>query len=333
VDFHFATTPPDILHASVTFKMRADGEWAHDGWTLSGDPAAHARARHTVESALKEIPLSDLRWPVGPETQAQLLAAARELQSALEDLAFAPPGSSWQLDEVALRHFPEWEARNSVGFDFQVHSGRERLAWVNAEFRHDGEEFWLREVSAGCSSSSSSREHSAMAESALREWIGTGRAPFRADEKERGWKSAAAPLAGGVRLLYEQRPVHLLLAEYDMRMTLSTPEGTFRRFVLPMNTGGRTQVLVFEGRTPEGGRALRLSSPPHFDAAFNLEPLRWIEVSAAGEWKFLGAFLETHAPLAWVSASEPRAIESFQKARDRGYPAAWEAFESQIEGR
>ncbi|MCX7869699.1 MAG: hypothetical protein N2322_07080, partial [Terrimicrobiaceae bacterium] len=247
--FDFSAQPPSNLHAGLRFRQRGDGSWENDGWSSSGDPELHKQLRPALDAALRGIPLAGWTWPVEPETENRLLEAGRSLAAAFAGLPLAPASAPWELARVEFRHFPRWENPNAVVLACEARQDKTPTAWAWPEFRFDGSQLWLRSTIAD-RAGSSTREDSAMAESALREWIGEGRDPFRVSGSDRGWRECSADLGEGVRLVYQQRSAHPFLAEYEMRVLLSGPQEATRRFVLPVNTGGRTQVLVFEGQAP-----------------------------------------------------------------------------------
>ena len=89
-----------------------------------------------------------------------------------------------------------------------------------------------------------------------------------------------------------------------------------REFFLPMNTGGRTAILVEIGKTAEGIPVVRLDAGRHFDQAFMLgdEP-RMIPPEAVLGAAPLGAFSGVKSSLRWVSATDPSDSELYEETR------------------
>ena len=326
VQFNFQSAQAPFFAASLEYLEKPESQWAKDGWTLSGDSGDSEKLRPAIEAALRSAPLEDWKWPLAREDENNLLEAGRELAKALRSLPFTPNDCSWEFSEVVLERFPSLLVAHSVTFLYQAREAQNRTSLLWARFQFDGQDYLLSETTAMLSDSSP-KEISAIAESAVREWIGEKRGPFRLKKENQRWESCTAQLGEGARLVFEQSSAHPFLAEYYMRISLTSPAGLTRRFVLPMNTGGRTQVLVFEGHIPSGDRALRLTSPPHFDAAFLLDGPCWLFPIPEAEWQFLGAFLQTQRHLAWAAADDPAARQAFLHAREQGYPAAIEARE------
>lgn len=93
------------------------------------------------------------------------------------------------------------------------------------------------------------------------------------------WRTCEVPLPEDTVLTYYQKSAHPFLAEYDMRLRIAPKGEPARRFVLPMNTGGRTAILVSTGRLADGTPAVRLDAGQHFNLAFRLRDLRWVSVA------------------------------------------------------
>ena len=146
--------------------------------------------------------------------------------------------------------------------------------------------------------------HEAAVTTVLREWLTEDRGIVeRVRDRGRPWRACEAMLPGGIRVIYREQPAHPFLAEYNMRIEFILPDGRKRLFELPMNTGGRTSVLVFTGITSDGSAAVQLTSGSHVEVAFDLKTLRWLDPAEMKGAVYAGAFLEEKTPLGWFPAA------------------------------
>ncbi|MEI6280235.1 MAG: hypothetical protein WCQ16_12765 [Verrucomicrobiae bacterium] len=293
---------------SIDLDFAEDGNaWKRRGESASGDTETFAKIRSALQSHLPSSLPEAVRWPVDGPASARILEGAETVcawfgaQGVLQTA-----GKVWQVDAVRyVRHLRQ-KGEDSVRIELACKDGGQRVAWAVLDWAFDGKSLRFLDATGGVNSGTdgtSSMENSAEVQTIIEEWLTTDRGIFgRQQEHGKPWRTCEAELPGGVRLIYSQQNAHPFLTEYRMRAAIRLPDGSARIFSLPMNTGGRTSVLVYTGATPEGTPALRMVSGKHCDMAFDLKTLRVMPAGEVRDADYAGAFLEVSTPLTWFPA-------------------------------
>lgn len=229
--------------------------------------------------------------------------------------------ASWRWQEITFCDSLEAEAEPSVTMIFSTTEKTPTSGMLFTRWSFDGQQARLRDVTASLhpeTDFSKLRESQEQAHPEVQEiLVGHPGALLRPQrESPRGWRSCAVALPDGTRLTYEQQNARLFLAEYRMRVTLPPPQGKARTFSLPMNTGGRTAILVWMGQTAQGVPAVRLVAKRHFAVWLLLSELSFLAPDEVLEAKLLGAIVEISTPLRWVATDEPQDRALLQEALD-----------------
>ncbi len=322
IGFEFDKMNPGFFSIGADYRFGGD-VWKLDGHHGSGDPETFKRNEQALVPLLPQQLEGSLIWPLKDTVVNQLTDLARAMCTVLEKEQPLPvEGASWKLEGTDFRHGLGKGDTDSIQLTFGAWRGRERVAWASAELFYDGKKARLGRCGGGIEgghTANSTMDHEAAVTTVLREWLIEDREiAEKVRERGRPWRSCEAMLPDGIRMIYHEQPAHPFLAEYNMRIEFILPDGRKRRFDLPMNTGGRTSVLAYTGATPDGLTAIRLVSGRHFDVAFDLKTLRWIDPAKITEAIYVGAFLEEKTPLQWFPAV-PQGQETPSKEKAPGH--------------
>lgn len=306
IGYEFDKMTPGFFSIGADYRVGRDA-WKLNGHSASGDPATFQRNKEALVPLLPQQLKASFVWPLKETIVNQLTDLARAMCAVLEKEQLLPvEGASWRLERTEFRHGLGKGDADSIQLTFGVWRGKERFAWASAELFYDGKKARLGRCGGGVQggyTANSTMDHEAAVTTVLREWLSQDRGILE-KVRERGlpWRSCEAMQPDGIRMIYYEQPAHLFLAEYNMRIEFILPDGRKRRFDLPMNTGGRTSVLVYTGATPDGSAAVRLVSGRHFDVAFDLKALRWVDPAKIMGAVYAGAFLEEKTLLQWFPA-------------------------------
>jgi len=302
IGLRFFKSSPGYFSINADFQ-ETPGGWKWTGGSSSGDTETFANFRETVAPHLPASLPATLRWPVDERVAKRIREEAEFLRAVFESQGILrTDGKTWSVGPIRYVRNLRTAGRDVVRIDFSCKDGRQRIAWAGTDWAFDGTTLRFLDASGGTNENSKLENH-AEVETVVAEWLVSDRGIFE-QLRPRGkpWRTCEAELPGGVRLIYSQQQAHPFLAEYKMRTTISLPDGRSRTFVLPMNTGGRTEIFVFTGTTPDGTAALRMVSGRHIDMAFDLQALRMFPVGEFKESAYAGAYLEISTPLTWFPA-------------------------------
>lgn len=290
--------------SSSYFSLNLEFQKSKSGWNRTGNgtggsPETFKTIRAAVEPYFPTSLPPTLPWPLHESVADSIREGAEALCTVFENQGLLrTDGEPWGIRSIHyIRSFgPPRE--DLVRLDLACKEGRTSLAWAGTDWAYDGKFLRFLDATGGVPTGSTMENH-AEVETIVTEWLTQDREIFeRVKPQGKAWRTCEAHLPG-VNLIYSQQPVHPFLAEYNMRVSIGLPDGRSRMFSLPMNTGGRTQILVYTGTTSQGGPALRMVSGQHFDMAFDLEALRIFPVGEFQESAYAGAFLEVSTPLTW----------------------------------
>lgn len=299
ISLRFSKPPPEYFSISADFQ-ETPGGWKRTGGGSSGDTETFAKFRDAIDPHLPSSLPATLRWPVDEPVAKRIRDGAEALRAVIESQGIlGTDGKAWSVGPIHYVRNLRSDGCDMVRMNFSCKEGRQPVAWAGTDWAFDGKTLRFLDATGG-TRGNSNRENQAEVETSVTEWLARDREIFE-HLKPRGkpWRTCEAELPGGIRLLYAQQQAHPFLAEYHMRATISLPDGRSRTFALPMNTGGRTEILVFTGTKADGSAALRMVSGRHFDMVFDLQTLR---IFPAGEFKesaYAGAYLEISTPLTW----------------------------------
>ena len=303
ISLDFFKSPPGHFSISADFQKGSDG-WKRTSQSASGDPETFEKFRNAIQPNLPAALPPEILWPADDHVTKSIRAGAEELRAVFEkqDL-LRSNGKPWSVDTIRyLRNLRDLR-NQTVRITFSCKDGKKRIAWAHTDWAFCENTLHFLDATGGTENESNMENH-AEVETVVTEWLSSDRGIFeRLKPRGKPWRTCEAILPDGVSLIYAQQQAHLFLAEYDMRATINLPDGRSRTFALPMNTGGRTNVLVFTGTSPGGTAALRLASGRHFDMAFDLVSLRIFPVGEFTESAYAGAFQEVSTPLTWFPAA------------------------------
>lgn len=290
------------------FSISADFQKIPDGWKrtnhgASGDTETFSKFRDSVEPHLPSALPPALRWPSDEKVTKSIREGAEGLLAVFEKQELLRTrGKPWSVESIRYVRNLRGRSNDTVRIRFSCKDGKKLIAWAETDWAFGGKALRFLSASGGAGGNSDMEDHAEI-ETLVTEWLGRDRGIFeRLKSRGKPWRTCDARLPGGVGLTYAEQPAHPFLAEYHMRATINVPDGRSRTFSLPMNTGGRTKVLVFTGAAPSGTTALRLVSGRHFNMAFDLGSLRIFPVGEFTESAYAGAFLEVSTPLTWFPA-------------------------------
>jgi hypothetical protein len=327
VHFQFSRRGADFASVTLRFRQTDGGGWREHGYAGSGDPALIQAARAVLGSYLREA-LSSSELPARPLTEERLGFFREAGEELAAGFAEASPLDSedllWRLEEMGFadKHMGQGRAPVQMLFRATLPDSSDSV-WAETYWTWSGGRLHLVDSNASISRGNHSRgeltDHARL-QSFLGDWLRREESKyFAAPRDSRGWQDCTADLPDGWRLIYWQKSAHVFLAEYYMAAEFVSPDGRRMRFELPLNTGGRTVLNVFRGRTAAGAEAILLSSR-HFAAAWELPECRWIDAEEVIDPEFLGAFLQVTTPLRWAALADPEAAELLEQAGQRGYP-------------
>jgi hypothetical protein len=325
VSFDFVRGPASAFRGSVSFKQRADGAWLRDGYSASGDPASFEADRTAFNDSVESLGvLPDFDWPVTRQVEQDWTAAADQLAaSATAAAVLGTDGIPWRTDAIHLTRNLRPGNRDAIAIWLKAARGRERVAYAVTDWAFDGRQARLLDVQAGMDGdrrSDSTLEHGAEVRSVLESALAAGNdllAPSAlvTSRHDGTWETCEARLPDGTVLTYRQQQAHPFLAEYHMILSIRPPEGPERDFVLPMNTGGRTAILVRTGTFGDGVPAVRLDAGRHFDLAFTLRDPRIVPAESVRDERPAGAFTGVSTPLRWVAEGDAANASLIEQAR------------------
>lgn len=315
---------------SARYRWVADDKWFWDGWSAHGDIGVNLNSQLQVQ----DFPLLDnLAWPVDTALEEQWQTAGEELAAALRSQnPFASTNNDWRLRSWRFDYPLKKKFGQRVEFEIETPKQNETKFSAAIRCRYYKGQFFVEDVTAGQhlgASSSWTMEDAARVQSAIESFILSKETNLFALQDDSGfgkWRQATAQLPDGLIVQYHEQQAHLFLAEYNMRMELTSPDGKTRRYSLPMNTGGRTSILGFQTTDVDGRPCVQFICRS-FNVVFCNDNLEWTTAAADADKEFLGAFLGVTAPVKWISADAPNAAEVFRQAAARGYPAAIEEWE------
>ncbi len=323
IHFDFMLGDGTGFRGRVGFRQKNGGEWQRDGTSCSGDTATFAENRSRFERALASIGSPDLAWPIEADVEERWVAAANEIAEFLTGADVLESGRlSWRLNSIQMTRAMHQKNADCISIGFNAKRGDQRAAWVTTYWVFDGQHARLEDLSAGVdigTNSFSGREHGAEVRSMLEPWIASRGGLFRPSHLyqsrgDRTWEACEIVLPDGSALVYRQQLAHAFLAEYHMRVEIRPAGGgAARDFFLPMNTGGRTAILVSTGKTAGGEAAVLLDGGRHFQTAFTLANPRMISPESVLEPIPFGAFTGVKSPLRWASATLPADRELFEE--------------------
>jgi hypothetical protein len=325
VSFDFVRGPASAFRGSVSFKRRADGTWSRDGYSASGDPASFEGNRTAFNDSVESLGvLPDFAWPVAPQVEQDWTKAADRLAAAASACGvLGTDGTPWRTDSIRLTRNLRPGNRDAIAIWLKAARGRERVAYAVTDWAFDGRQARLLDVQAGVDGdrrSDSTLEHGAEVRSVLESALVAGDdllAPSAlvTSRHDGTWESCEARLPDGTILTYRQQLAHAFLAEYHMILSIRPPGGPERDFVLPMNTGGRTAILVGTGTLGDGAPAVRLDAGRHFDLAFTLRDPRIVPVESLRDERPAGAITGVSTRLRWVAGDTPEDRSLIEQAR------------------
>jgi hypothetical protein len=328
LEFSFVRGGGGYFRGTLRFRQKPDGGWAYEGHSASGDTAGFSERSALFDELRAGLtPPADLLWPVSPEVERRWTAAADELAAVLSAAApLGTEGAPWRADSVKMTRQLRTENRDAVAIWLGARRGSQRVAYAVTTWAFDGRRARLVDVSAGVDSGNSSRstmEDGAEIRSLLEPWLAGQKglleeSALYASRSDRSWESCEAVLSDGTVLTYHQQQAHLFLAEYHMRLGIRPLGGEEREFFLPMNTGGRTAILVKTGTAPDGTPAARVDAGRHFDLGFTLRNPRMIPAGSVRDETIAGAFTSVSTPLRWAASGDAEGDRLIEQVR--GYP-------------
>lgn len=314
------------FRAGIRFRQTASGNWQKDGNSCSGETETFETNRRRFEDAAAGLRGPDIAWPVPVEVEEQWTAAGKEIAGFLSTAGvLETSGTPWSLSHVDMSQPVANPANSRISMWFGAKQGRQSVAYATLYLTYNGKRARIEDLTAGVSRGTSSSwrmEHGAAVRSLLEPWL-AGRNGLIAPSKlfqshdDSTWEACETTLPDGSVLIYRQQIAHPFLAEYNMRVEIRPPGAEKGcEFFLPMNTGGRTAILVEIGKTAEGIPVVRLDAGRHFNQAFTLrdEP-RMIPPEAVLGAAPLGAFSGVKSALRWVSATDPYDSELYEETR------------------
>ncbi len=329
VEFEFLSGEPGRFRGRMHFREAGGGMWRADGHTCSGDTETFEANQTRFEQAAGRVDGPRLAWPLTSHVQDEWTEAAGNLAGALSSSAvLGTLNAEWQATEVQLTHSLRRENSDSITIWLKPKAGHEPVASVVTYWAFDGRRARLTEASGIVhrgTASNSTMDQAAEVRSVLEPWLASqdgllAPSSLYDSRNDSTWTSSETKLPDGTLLVYRQQHAHLFLAEYHMRLEIRPPDGAARDFFLPMNTGGRTAILVDLGKLEDGTPAVRLKAGRHFDLGFTLDDPRMIPPAEVREAVPLGAFTGVKTPLRWVSASDPADRELYRATRQYAVP-------------
>lgn len=311
------------FRAGIRFRQTASGNWEKDGNSCSGATETFEANRRRFEDAAAGLRVPDIVWPVPAEIEEQWTAAGKEIAGFLSTSGvLETSGTPWSLSRVNMSQPVDNPANSRISIEMNAKKGREQAAYATMYLTYDGKQARLEDLNAGVNrgtASTSAMEHGAEVRSLLEPWLAEKNgliAPSKLFQShdDSTWEACETTLPDGSVLIYRQQPAHPFLAEYNMRVEIRPPGAEKgREFFLPMNTGGRTAILVEIGKTAEGFPVVRLDAGRHFNQAFTLREPRMIPPEAVLEAAPLGAFSGVKSALRWVSATDSSDSELYEE--------------------
>lgn len=325
VDFEVVAGESGFFQAGIRFRQNAGGAWKPDGNSCSGDTETFQANSKRFEAALAKTSAPSITWPLPEGVEQDWIAAAGELAGVLSSVgALDTAGIAWQPEKIRMSHSLRAGNNDSVSIWLDAKHGRDVVASVVTYWAFDGKRARLTDANGLVQKGTASRstlEQGAEIRSILEPWLASQNgllAPSAmfASRNDATWTACETVLPDGTTLIYREQLAHPFLAEYQMRLEIRPPEGEARDFLLPMNTGGRTAILVDTGSSTDGTPAVRVNAGRHFDLAFTLRNPRIIPAESVGNTTPLGAFTGVRTRLRWASATDAADRELYEATRN-----------------
>jgi hypothetical protein len=304
VEFDFSK---DNFSCDATYQPEGH-VWLKKNQHASGDTEMFKKNQKAIPAALPQQLQGSFDWAVNQAVADRLLEAGREMAKVLQqEQPLDSEGAAWNVESIEFHRGLAKGWHDSIQINLNAKREKRRVAWANVTLFFDGKQARFENCNGwvdddkGCDFN---MNHDAAVTSVLREWLSEDRGILKKTESHgKPWRSCEAALPGGVRIIYREQSAHAFLAEYNMRVEFLLPNGRRRCFDLPMNTGGRTKVLVYTGTTSSGSAAVRLVSGAYINIAFDLGTLRMLDPKTICDETYTGAFLGETTPLTWFPAN------------------------------
>lgn len=330
VGFDVVAGEPGFFRARIRFRQHAGGAWkpGGSGHSSSGDTATFKADLKRFEEAFAKTIAPTITWPLTDHVEKEWISAARGLADALSSAGVLDTaGIAWQAQSIRMSHSLRTGNNDSILIWLDAGRRREVIASAATDWAFNGRRARLTEATGMVqrgAASSSTMAHGAEVRSILEPWLASqdgllAPSALFASRNDATWTACETVLPDGTTLIYREKQAHLFLAEYYMRLEIRPPGGEARDFLLPMNTGGRTAILVGVGSTADGAPAIRVNAGRHFDLGFTLRDPRMIPAASVGPETPVGAFTGVKTRLRWASATDPADHEAYEATRD--YPA------------
>lgn len=330
VGFDVVAGEPGSFRAGIRFRQHAGGAWkpGGSGHSSSGNTETFKADLKRFEEAFAKTIAPTITWPLTDHVEKEWISATRGLADALSSAGVLDTaGIAWQAGSVRMSRSLRTGNNDSISIWLDAGRGRERVASAATYWAFDGKRARLTDVTGMVergAGSSSTMAHNAEVRSILEPWLASqdgllAPSVLFASRNDATWTACETLLPDGTTLIYREQQAHPFLAEYHMRLEIRPPGGEARDFFLPMNTGGRTAILVGVGSTADGTPAIRVNAGRHFDLGFTLRDPRMISAASVGAEIPVGAFTGVKMRLRWASATDPADREAYEATRS--YPA------------
>jgi len=324
VEFKIVIRDPESFRAGISFRQHSGGAWQPAGNSFSGDPGTFEASRRRFEEVFAKTTAPTITWPLTDHVEKEWLSAAGGLADALSSTGMLnTAGIAWQPGDIRMSHRLRTGNNDGISIRLDARRGREMAANAVTYWAFNGQRALLTEVTGIVqkgTASLSTMDHGAEVRSILEPWLASqdgllAPSVLFASRNDATWTACETLLPDGTTLIYHEQQAHPFLAEYHMRLEIRPPGGEARDFFLPMNTGGRTAILVDTGSTADGTPAIHVKTGHHFDLGFTLRDPRMIPAAAVNDAAPVGAFTGVKTRLRWASATDSTDREIYEATR------------------
>lgn len=325
VEFEVVAGEQASFRAGIRFHQRADGTWKPSGSSSSGDTDTFEASSRHFKEAMAKTDVPTITWPLTSGVEEEWIFATDGLAEALSSAGVLnTAGLRWQLGSIRMSHKLRTNNSDSISIWFDAKRGREVAANAVTYWSFDGKRAQLTEVTGIVQkgmASHSTMDHGAEVRSILEPWLASqdgllAPSALFSSRNDRTWTACEAVLPDGTTLIYRERQAHPFLAEYHMWLEIRPPVGKARDFFVPMNTGGRTAILVGMGSTADGIPAVHVNAGRHFNLGFTLNDPQMIPGAMVNDSVPIGAFTGVKTRLRWVSATNPDDRDAYEVTCD-----------------